>query len=46
MPAIADLDNARDFEDKPRARKPYIISKPRETWSTAEHERFVEALRL
>lgn len=29
-----------------RARKPYVMSKPRETWSEAEHSLFIEALKL
>jgi SHAQKYF class myb-like DNA-binding protein len=33
-------------ESATKPRKPYTISKARETWSEAEHSRFVEGLRL
>jgi SHAQKYF class myb-like DNA-binding protein len=29
-----------------RQRKPYVMSKPRETWTDAEHSLFIEALKL
>eukprot|EP00884_Botryococcus_braunii_P012989 jgi/Botrbrau1/21691/Bobra.43_1s0087.1 len=31
---------------KGKARKPYVVSRPREKWSESEHDLFVEALRL
>ena len=30
----------------PKARKPYTVSKPRETWTQSEHTKFIEALSL
>lgn len=32
--------------DSGRQRKPYVMSKPRETWTDAEHALFIEALKL
>jgi SHAQKYF class myb-like DNA-binding protein len=33
-------------DDEIRARKPYTVSKSRENWSNAEHQKFLEALSL
>ncbi|GJD07336.1 Myb-like protein G [Galdieria sulphuraria] len=32
--------------DNNRRRKPYVMKKPREVWTTEEHQRFVEAVHL
>jgi SHAQKYF class myb-like DNA-binding protein len=41
-PAIPDQASG----GRSQARKPYVVSRPREKWSEAEHDLFVEALRL
>ncbi|XP_062208339.1 protein REVEILLE 3-like [Phragmites australis] len=37
------MDRGNEMPGK-KARKPYTITKPRERWSTEEHERFLDAL--
>lgn len=44
----APVDNANSGLDDPnkKIRKPYTITKSRESWSEQEHDKFLEALQL
>ena len=44
VPAIGPLTSSEDLSKK--IRKPYTISKSRESWTEPEHDKFLEALQL
>lgn len=39
-------EHYRDVGGTKKPRKPYTMSKPRESWTDQEHQKFVEALKL
>lgn len=41
-----DFEDVDDRGAAPKERKPYVLSKTRESWSAAEHILFQEALQL
>lgn len=43
---VADNSNGSDDPNCKKIRKPYTITKSRETWTDQEHDKFIEALHL
>ncbi|KAK1376822.1 Protein REVEILLE like [Heracleum sosnowskyi] len=46
MSTVADMNYGSEDPNSKKIRKPYTITKSRETWTDHEHDKFIEALHL